>query len=123
MNEMPDMVPTLAVIGAFASGITRIRNVAHLRIKESDRLKALAAGLTTLGVDAKETPDGLIVHGGASFGTPTGPISAFDDHRIAMAFALAGLRINGVVIEGAESVNKSFPEFWEIFEALGDSPV
>ncbi len=123
MNEMPDMVPTLGVLSAFAGGTTRIRNVAHLRIKESDRLKAVAAGLTVLGVEAEELADGLIVHGGVPLRPPSGPISAFDDHRIAMAFALAGLRLNGVVIEGAESVNKSFPEFWEIFEGLGKSPV
>jgi len=119
MNEMPDMVPTLAVLSAFASGTCRIRNVAHLRIKESDRLNAVAAGLKVLGVEAEELPDGLIVHGGAPHGPPSGPISAFDDHRIAMAFALAGLRLKGVVIEGAESVNKSFPDFWDIFESLG----
>jgi len=119
MNEMPDMVPTLAVLSAFANGTCRIRNVAHLRIKESDRLNAVAAGLKVLGVEAEELPDGLIVHGGGPLGPPHGPISAFDDHRIAMAFALAGLRLNGVVIEGAESVNKSFPEFWDIFESLG----
>jgi 3-phosphoshikimate 1-carboxyvinyltransferase len=123
MNEMPDMVPTLGVLSAFAGGTTRIRNVARLRIKESDRLKAVAAGLAALGVDAEELPDGLIVHGGAPLRPPAGPISAFDDHRIAMAFALAGLRVNGVVMEGAESVNKSFPEFWEIFEGLGESPI
>ncbi len=119
MNEMPDMVPTLGVLSAFASGTSRIRNVAHLRIKESDRLNAVAAGLKVLGVEAEELPDGLIIHGGAPHGPPAGPISSFDDHRIAMAFALAGLRLNGVVIEGAESVNKSFPEFWDIFESLG----
>ena len=119
MNEMPDMVPTLGVLSAFASGTSRIRNVAHLRIKESDRLNAVAAGLKVLGVEAEEMPDGLIVHGGAPHAPPSGPISSFDDHRIAMAFALAGLRLNGVVIEGAESVNKSFPQFWDIFESLG----
>ncbi|MGA2402952.1 MAG: 3-phosphoshikimate 1-carboxyvinyltransferase [Syntrophobacteraceae bacterium] len=121
MNEMPDMVPTLGVLSAFASGTTRIRNVAHLRIKESDRLRAVAAGLKALGVEAEELTDGLIVHGAPPLGPPSGPISAFDDHRIAMAFALAGLRLNGVVIEGAESVSKSFPEFWEIFDGLGKS--
>jgi 3-phosphoshikimate 1-carboxyvinyltransferase len=123
MNEMPDMVPTLGVLSAFAAGTTRIRNVAHLRIKESDRLKAVAAGLTALGFEAEELPDGLIVHGGAPLGPPSGPVFASDDHRIAMAFALAGLRLTGVVIEGAESVNKSFPEFWEIFEGLDKSNV
>lgn len=119
MNEMPDMVPTLGVLSAFADGTTRIRNVGRLRIKESDRLKAMAAGLTALGFNVEELPDELTVHGGAPLGTPAGPVLSFDDHRIAMAFALAGLRLDGVVIEGAESVNKSFPEFWEIFEELG----
>jgi 3-phosphoshikimate 1-carboxyvinyltransferase len=118
MNEMPDMVPTLGVLSAFASGTSRISNVAHLRIKESDRLKAVAAGLKVLGVEAEELPDGLVVHGGGTI-KPSRPILAFDDHRIAMAFALAGLRASGVIIEGAESVNKSFPEFWDVFESLG----
>jgi len=117
MNEMPDMVPTLGVLSAFASGISRIRNVAHLRIKESDRLNSVAEGLKALGVEAEELPDGLIVHGGAPV-RASRPIRAFDDHRIAMAFALAGLRTGGVIIEGAESVNKSFPQFWDIFETL-----
>jgi 3-phosphoshikimate 1-carboxyvinyltransferase len=117
MNEMPDMVPTLVVLSAFASGTSRIRNVAHLRIKESDRLNAVAEGLKVLGIIAEELPDGLIVHGGSP-ATPSRPISAFDDHRIAMAFALAGLRVAGVIIDGAESVNKSFPQFWETFETL-----
>jgi 3-phosphoshikimate 1-carboxyvinyltransferase len=121
MNEMPDMVPTLGVLSAFASGTSRIRNVAHLRIKESDRLKAVAAGLKALGIKAEELPDGLIIHGGATI-RPSRPISAFDDHRIAMAFALAGLRAHGVIIEGAESVIKSFPEFWDIFEGLSRNP-
>ncbi|MGC9194498.1 MAG: 3-phosphoshikimate 1-carboxyvinyltransferase [Syntrophobacteraceae bacterium] len=119
MNEMPDMVPTLAVLCAFAEGVSRIENVAHLRIKESDRLYTVAAGLKMLGVEARELPDGLIVHGGAVAARPGGPVCAFNDHRIAMAFALAGLRLEGVVIEGAEAVSKSFPGFWEIFESLG----
>jgi 3-phosphoshikimate 1-carboxyvinyltransferase len=119
MNEMPDMVPTLAVVCAFAEGVSHIGNVAHLRIKESDRLYTVAAGLKTLGFEARELQDGLIVHGGGVAPRPAGPVCAFDDHRIAMAFALAGLRLQGVVIEGAESVSKSFPGFWEIFESLG----
>ncbi len=119
MNEMPDMVPTLAVLCAFAEGVSRIENVAHLRIKESDRLYAVACGLRVLGIEARELPDGLVIYGGAPAGAPAGPVEAFDDHRIAMAFAVAGLRLKGVVIDGAESVSKSFPEFWEIFETLG----
>lgn len=117
MNEMPDMVPTLAVMAAFAQGTSRIDNVAHLRIKESDRLEAVSQGLLALGVKVDQLSNGLVIHGGNP-SPPSRPISAFDDHRIAMAFALAGLRLDGVTIEGAESVSKSFPEFWEYFDRL-----
>lgn len=117
MNEMPDMVPTLAVLAAFAPGTSHIRNVAHLRIKESDRLEAVACGLRVLGIQVEELLDGLVIRGGNP-ARPSGPISSFDDHRIAMAFALAGLRLDGVSIAGAESVSKSFPSFWDYFDRL-----
>lgn len=117
MNEMPDMVPTLGILAAFAAGTSRIRNVAHLRIKESDRIQTVATGLQSLGVPVEQMEDGLIIHGGRPL-PPSRPIATFDDHRIAMAFALAGLRIEGVVIEGAECVSKSFPTFWDLFERL-----
>ncbi len=122
MNEMPDMVPTLAVVAAFAPGTSSIRNVAHLRIKESDRLESVAAGLELLGVPVRELPDGLVISGGNPR-PPAAPIRAFDDHRIAMAFALAGLRLEGVEIEGAESVSKSFPEFWQYFDRLAEADI
>ncbi len=123
MNSMPDMVPTLAVLAAFAQGETRIRNVAHLRVKESDRLSVVASELRKLSVPVKELPDGLVIQGGKVL-TPTQPIEAHDDHRIAMAFAMAGLRTSGVEIVGAESVSKSFPSFWQSFETLysGNKP-
>lgn len=117
MNEMPDMVPTLAVLAAFADGVTRIRNVAHLRIKESDRLAAVAVGLKMLHVDVEELEDGLVIRGGNA-SAPSAPIPARNDHRIAMAFALAGLHLDGVAIDGADSVAKSFPEFWSYFDSL-----
>jgi 3-phosphoshikimate 1-carboxyvinyltransferase len=117
MNEMPDMVPTLGVLAAFAQGTSHITNVAHLRIKESDRIATVANGLNMLGIGVEEMRDGLIIRGGSPT-TPSSPIPAFDDHRIAMAFALAGLCLDGVAIEGAESVNKSFPSFWDIFENM-----
>ncbi len=117
MNQIPDMVPTLAVVAAFARGTTRITNVAHLRIKESDRLHVVAAELGKFGIPVEELEDGLVITGG-KVGAPTGPIDAHDDHRIAMAFALMGLKVFGVVIDGAESVAKSFPSFWELFESI-----
>ena len=118
MNDIPDMVPTLAVLAAFAPGTTRIRNVAHLRVKESDRLRAVATELRKLAVPVEEFPDGLEIRGGKAR-PPAGPIESHDDHRIAMALAVAGLRTGGMAIHGAEAVAKSFPSFWEIFDNLG----
>ncbi len=115
MGDMPDMVPTLAVVAAFADGTTRIRNVAHLRAKESDRLQAVVDGLNKLGIAAACTPDGLTVTGGVARGAL---IATHDDHRIAMSFALAGLRTPGVFIENETCVAKSFPGFWEVFDSL-----
>jgi 3-phosphoshikimate 1-carboxyvinyltransferase len=116
MNQMPDMVPTLAVLSALADGESRIHNVAHLRIKESDRLHVLALELAKLGVTVTELPDGLIIQGGTAHG---GAIHSHDDHRIAMAFAILGLRVEGIEIHQAETVAKSFPGFWEELARLG----
>jgi 3-phosphoshikimate 1-carboxyvinyltransferase len=115
MATMPDLVPTLAVLAAFAAGDTVITGVAHLRHKESDRLHAVATELGKLGIEARETPDGLVIRGG----TPKGAvIRTYDDHRIAMSFAVAGLKIPGVAIEDPECVAKSFPDFWQFFQQL-----
>ncbi|MGB9711923.1 MAG: 3-phosphoshikimate 1-carboxyvinyltransferase [Dissulfurimicrobium sp.] len=116
MVKMPDVVPTLAVTAAFAKGVTHIKNVAHLRIKETDRIRAVAAGLARLGVRVEELPDGLIIHGGGSM--HGAGIETYDDHRIAMAFAVAGLKVKGVVIEDPDCVAKSFPSFWELWKDL-----
>ena len=115
LNQMPDMVPTLAVVAAFADGTSRIRNVAHLRIKECDRLSALAGELVKTGALIDELPDGLVIRGGPRHGAA---IDSHNDHRIAMALALVGLRIAGVEIHGAEAVVKSFPGFWDAFASL-----
>lgn len=115
MREMPDVVPTLAVTALFAEGRTVIRNVAHLRHKESDRLAALAGELAKLGADVRAGEDGLVIeprplHGAA--------LDTFEDHRLAMSFALAGLKVPGVGIENPDCVRKSFPGFWKEFETL-----
>jgi 3-phosphoshikimate 1-carboxyvinyltransferase len=115
LSDMPDMVPTLAVVSAFARGTTRIRNVAHLRVKESDRLASVADGLTRMGISAVCTDDGLVVEGGRPHGAE---IDTYDDHRIAMCFAVAGLKTPGVVIKDKHCVEKSFPKFWEVFANL-----
>lgn len=113
MGDMPDMVPTLAVVAAFAKGTTIIRNVAHLRAKESDRLAAVAAELNKMGIIARTTESELMVEGGEPHGAA---INTYDDHRIAMSFAVAGLAVPGIVIKDEECVGKSFPGFWEVFE-------
>ncbi len=115
MGHMPDMVPTLAVVAAFAEGETVITGVSHLRHKESDRLAAVATELRKMGVEARETADGLVIRGGSPHGAE---VDTYDDHRIAMSFAVAGLRVPGVVIRDPDCVKKSFPEFWEFFEQL-----
>ncbi|OQX60544.1 MAG: hypothetical protein B5M56_10800 [Desulfococcus sp. 4484_241] len=112
---MPDLVPTLGVVAAFAKGRTVIRNVAHLKEKESDRLSAVAAELSKMGIDVAMTGSGLEIVGGKPYGTE---IETYDDHRIAMSFAVAGLVIPGIVIRNEQCVAKSFPNFWEVFESL-----
>jgi 3-phosphoshikimate 1-carboxyvinyltransferase len=116
MGSMPDMVPTLAAMALFARGRTTIRNVSHLRFKESDRLGAIASEWRRLGGRIEELADGLVIHGG-------GPLSgtivdSHEDHRIAMSLAVVGLRIPEVSIRGEGCVNKSFPGFWDLWYGL-----
>ena len=115
MATMPDLVPTLAVLAAFAEGETIINGVAHLRHKESNRLAAVATELRKMGITAEETPDGLRIVGGTPHGAE---IDTYGDHRLAMSFAVAGLKTEGVVIRDPDCVAKSFPDFWEYFEHL-----
>jgi 3-phosphoshikimate 1-carboxyvinyltransferase len=114
-GEMPDMVPSLAVLAACRPGRTIIRNVAHLRIKESNRLQALARELNRTGVKAEETLDGLSIEGGNPQGAE---IETYDDHRIAMSFAVLGLVAPGMKIKNPDCVQKSFPGFWKELEKL-----
>ena len=115
MGDMPDMVPTLAVVAAFAEGTTTIRNVSHLRAKESDRLAAVAKELAKMGIDARCSDSELHVTGGCPQGAH---IETYGDHRLAMSFAVAGLATPQTFILGENCVEKSFPNFWEAFEGL-----
>lgn len=117
MGKWPDVVPTLAVVAAFAKGETIIRNVAHLRIKETDRIKAVVKELNRIGCSAQELEDGLIVKG-YSKKLHSAQIKTYDDHRIAMCFAIAGLRIKGLTFDDYNVVSKSFPDFWQYWEQL-----
>ncbi|MBC7951572.1 MAG: 3-phosphoshikimate 1-carboxyvinyltransferase [Rhodospirillaceae bacterium] len=113
MDHMPDTVLTLAVVAPFAEGKTHVSNIANLRVKECDRIHAAAAELGRLGIRAEEGPDSITIHPGTV--TPAS-IHTYDDHRVAMAFALIGLLHPGVEIEDPKCVAKSFPEFWTEFE-------
>ena len=115
MSDMPDMVPTLAVVAAFAKGTTVIKNVGHLTAKESDRLGSVVTELSKIGIDASCHETGMKIKGGHPHGAE---IDTYGDHRMAMSFALAGLKIPGIVIREERCVEKSFPEFWDVFESL-----
>ncbi len=113
LNSMPDTVQTLAVIALFAEGPTVIRNVANLRIKETDRLSALARELAKLGAAVEERPDGLTIRPPERI-TPA-DVDTYNDHRMAMSFALAGLGSPGIVISDPQCCRKTFPDFFERF--------
>ena len=118
MNALSDTVMTLAVVALFASGVTRIRNVAHIRHKESDRIAALAAELRNLGAAVDELPDGLIIDPPAPDRLHGARIATYDDHRMAMSFAIAGLRIPGLTILQPGCVAKTYPGFWDDLERI-----
>jgi len=113
------VVPTLAVVAAFAKGRTVIKNIAHLRIKECDRLHVMVTELAKLGITAEERPDAMIIAGREGNSPLFGAeIDTYNDHRIAMSFAVAGLMVPGVRIREEGCVVKSFPDFWQRFELL-----
>lgn len=117
-SDIPDLVPILAVLGTFCKGRSYITNAARLRIKECDRLAAMAQNLNAVGAKVTELDDGLVIDGVGSL--EGGEVDAFNDHRIAMAMAVASARCKKpLVITGAECVSKSYPNFWEDFRALG----
>ena len=120
LRSMPDAAPTLAAIAPFAEGPTRIHGISHLRHKESDRIAALADGLSRLGARVVVTDDGLGIDPAES-GAALRPaaLDPHGDHRIAMALALTGLRVPGVRIRNPEAVAKSFPGFWDALSRLG----
>ncbi len=114
MNEIPDIVQTLAVVSLFAKGKTIIRNVGNLRFKECDRLSALTAEIKKIGPDVQEMKTGLIINPSA---TSSSKIKTYNDHRMAMSFSILGLKVPGIEIENPECVKKSFPDYWKIFKS------
>lgn len=111
-----DELPLIAVLSAYAEGETIIRNAEELRVKETDRIKAVVEGLNNIGVKAKELKDGIVVQGGKVRG---GTVSSFGDHRIAMSFAIASVSSEKeIAIENFNVVSISFPEFFKTFNQL-----
>jgi 3-phosphoshikimate 1-carboxyvinyltransferase len=115
LRDAPDLAPLVGALGCVAEGTTRVRGAAHLRIKESDRIATVVAAARALGCVARELPDGFEIDGPARHG---GLIETHHDHRIAMAFAVAGLAIPGVVIDDPACVAKSYPGFWRDLHSL-----
>lgn len=115
MNDISDTVMTLAVVACFADGPTTIRNVAHIRHKESDRLTALATELRRVGAVVEEFADGLTIHPRPLHGAE---IETYNDHRLAMSMALIGLRVPGIIIKDPGCVAKTYPEFFADLEKL-----
>jgi 3-phosphoshikimate 1-carboxyvinyltransferase len=112
----PDLVPTLAVLGALSQGEMVIENAGHVRYKETDRLHAMTVELTKMGVDITEEPDRLVIRGGGMHGAR---VSGWHDHRIVMALSVAAMVAGDTVIDTAESVDISYPGFFKAIKSLG----
>jgi len=114
--DVPDLVPTLAVLAAVAKGRTTIYNAEHLRIKEIDRIEGCYANLKSLGINVEKRRDGLVIEGGNIEG---GVVDSFGDHRMALAFSLLGLVAEkGVLVKNAEVVSVSFPNYFDILKSI-----
>ncbi len=117
LTNTPDLLPTVAALGAMATGITKIRGVEHARFKETDRIHTTAMELTKLGVIVKEEHDGLIIKGGVNGGL----VDSHNDHRLVMALYLIGLKMGKVRIKNASVYDVSFPNFPQIMDKLAHS--
>lgn len=115
LENSPDLLPTVAALGAVSKGTTEIINVEHARFKETDRIHTCALELSKLGVKVNEKKDGLVIKGGAKGGV----VTSHGDHRLVMALSLVGLKVGGVKIENASVYDVSFPNFPEAMKALG----
>ena len=121
MRDIPDTAQTLAAVAPFASSPTRIRGIASARVKETDRVHATCAELARLGVQVEEHADGMTIHPTFNLQLSTfkpATIQTYNDHRMAMAFSLIGLRVDGVTIENPSCVSKTFPNYFEVLEKL-----
>ena len=118
LNALPDAAMTVAVLAAFCPGETRLCNLANLRVKETDRLRALATELRKIGAAVTELPDGLHIHGDPA-ALRGADIDTYDDHRMAMCFGMAGARLPGMRIREPDCVAKTYPGFWDDLRRVG----
>jgi 3-phosphoshikimate 1-carboxyvinyltransferase len=118
MELMPDTAQTLSVVAAFARGDTIIRGLKTLRIKETDRISALHSELSKIGIASTPGPDYIVVHGGQPHGAQ---IATYEDHRMAMSFAVCASAIENMVIENPQVVEKSWPDFWDALAQISIS--
>ncbi|MBD3388586.1 MAG: 3-phosphoshikimate 1-carboxyvinyltransferase [Candidatus Altiarchaeales archaeon] len=117
LSDSPDLVPIVSVLGALSEGETEIFNAAHARLKECDRIEAMASELSKMGCEVEERDDGLLIQGGVLKGSE---VDGWMDHRIIMSLAVAGLKAEGeTVISGAEHLDVTFPDFKEVLGSLG----
>ena len=116
MRDIPDTAQTLAAMAPFACSETRIRGITSARLKETDRIAAACAELRRMGVQVEEFEDGMLIQPCAEFHPAV--IKTYNDHRMAMAFSLVGLRVPGISIENPACVSKTFPDFFRVLEGL-----
>jgi len=116
MRDISDTAQTLAVIAPFASSPTRMRGIGFIRAKETDRVHATCTELARLGVHVQEQADGMTIHPCDQIRPAT--VRTYNDHRMAMAFSLIGLRVKGITIENPACVSKTFPNFFEVLNTL-----
>jgi 3-phosphoshikimate 1-carboxyvinyltransferase len=116
MRDIPDTAQTLAVVAPFAASPSTIRGIASARVKETDRVSATCNELQRLGVQVEEHEDGMTIYPCQTL--RPAEVHTCNDHRMAMSFALIGLRFDGVTIENPSCVSKTFPDFFEVLERL-----
>ncbi len=116
MRDIPDTAQSLAVLAPFAVAPTRIRGIASARLKETDRIHATCTELARLGISVEEHDDGMTIYPCDKIQPAT--VRTYNDHRMAMAFSLIGLRVEGITIENPSCVSKTFPNFFEVLDEL-----
>jgi 3-phosphoshikimate 1-carboxyvinyltransferase len=120
LSDCIDLLPTVAVLAAAARGVSELTGISRARLKESDRIAAVKEGLKRMGISVREERDTMFITGGAPQGAV---IDSMGDHRIAMAFSILGVLAGNTIVEGAECVSKTYPEFWKVLQSLGGGVV